>query len=269
MKIKYIILFLLKIKWLAGAAILLAIVFYLISFSEMSDDENFGKSMIGYLGLLAICASLILVKNKLVAMFAARSKYPGMYYTLYDKLGIGTFNTSLSDEYIMDDLYKPQHTTTQFLKDNGLRPEIYISGVSESVLKVIYLSGVLPLVFYYFKRDDLSMYILMAYFVLIVVVSILNDVLKWRVPSGRQPDINFTDSSLFLYDKHIRWNNISDWLYVYKSQIEQERIIISLKEPVGGNTQYNIMLEYLNASAVEILMLLAHYKFRYDRYSPN
>jgi hypothetical protein len=73
------------------------------------------------------CVIIFLFRTILVGLSIKTSRYPDLLYSVLDKLGFTrSIDIALSDS-MMDEIYKPEYPTQEFLQENNLETEISLS----------------------------------------------------------------------------------------------------------------------------------------------
>lgn len=203
------------------------------------------------------------LRKLLVKLYIRKIHYPGVFYSVLDKLGlIKNLEIYLSDE-LLNDMYKPMYSTNQFLRDNNLKSEIGTNKIKTPFLVIVF--GVVIIVFYFlgerFKLNDNPIFEV-AYF-LFIAMNIYFWIKGKRQQNDDDPILFFKESGLGLPNFNLIWNDIYDWRYQQGGKSESPKIFIYYYNADKIQHELMVDLSNYNIDKIDFLLLLTHFKGKY------
>lgn len=202
-------------------------------------------------------------RKLIINIYLKKSLYPGAFYSVLDKLGLTrNLEISLTDD-LLNEIYKPNYSTNQFLNDNNLKTEI---GAKKIQLPFIVLSIGLGLIglFYFgqkFKFQDKPIIFVM------LLLFIAMNIYLWTKGKKQQNDNDpiafFKDSGLELPDTKLNWKDIYDWNYQAGGKNESSKILINYYDSAKNIQEAVADLSQINIDKIDFLLLTTHFKGKY------
>lgn len=219
-----------------------------------------GAIVIGCLSILILFVCAFLLKKNLINYYLKRCKYPREFLSVLEKRGI------MSDLQISwgDDVNKaaeePQVITQRFLADNNLSTK-FGSPQNEWLLPSV-VSAMSAAGLFFFTRDaNIGDNILLIF---IVAALLVGNVYLWthrtKAASNDKKVVSFEAEGLFMNGDKYDWQQIEDW-GVLSSDTSSELEILYNRDGKGQKVLFN--MEQTNASEIELLLLLSHFKAAY------
>lgn len=218
--------------------------------------------------LLISCVfiSCFFIKNVLINSFLKNVQYPGVMFTVLNKLNdTVTANIELTDE-LLDDVYKPAYYKDQFLNDNNLKTDI---GRSKFEFPSAAFAFIFSVALFVFVSSTTSFTKEPLFYLGCLVLMLSNTYYFFSEKkryNDKTPVVRFEDNGIYLEDKLINWESIDDWTFVSGGKYSRAKVVLSFREN-QQEKQETISPEELNADYVEILMLLAFYKANPKEYT--
>lgn len=204
-------------------------------------------------------------RKVIVNAYLGRSKYPGVFYSVLDKLGL-THNLEivLTDD-LLNEIYKPTYSTNNFISDNDLITDIDAKKISLSFTLISIGLGILGLLYLGQKvkfQDNPTLFIAILIFVLI-------NFFLWtkgkKQKNDDEPVVRFTEKSLYLNGQTFDWKSIYDWSYQAGGKNESNNVIINYYDNEQNIQETIANLASMNTDKIDFLLLLTHYKGKYGQ----
>jgi hypothetical protein len=201
----------------------------------------------------------------IVNIYLRKSKYPGVFYSVLDKLGLAeNLEIDLTDN-LLNEIYKPAYSTQEFLNDNNLITDIGEKKISLSLTAISAGLGIVGLLYVGQKtrfQDNPVFFIVLPVFIL------LN--LYWwtkgkKQENDRAPVARFTEKGLYLNNQEFEWKSIYDWGYEPGGKNESAKMIINYYDPEQNIQEAIANLSSLNIDKIDFLLLMTHYKGKYGQ----
>lgn len=240
----------------------LLIGLFIVVFALVSK-ANDGKFLVFEM-LFAIPFILTFFFRKLlINIYLKKTLYPGIFYSVLDKMGL-TQNLDIElSEDLLNEIYKPNYSTTQFLNDNNLKTEI---GSKKIRLPFIGLSiGLAVLGIYYFSQKFKFQDNPLAF--LIPLLFIGTNIYLWakgkKQQSDNEPIAFFKENGLELPNFKLDWKDIYDWNYQAGGKNESDKIIINYYDTDKNIQEAIANLSDINIDKIDFLLLITHFKGKY------
>lgn len=205
---------------------------------------------------------LFVFRKLIVTVCMKKSTYPGVFYSVLDKLKLTEkLEIHLSDE-LLDEIYNPRYSTHQFISDNNLQTAI---GHKKQGLSFLILPVVAGVAIALLNKQPLtSGSTLFTYGLLLL--STLIGLYQWRRYRQQQPDhhplVLFTEKGLILQDKELSWKDIYDWNYEPNSD-KTSKVIVRHYD-AGKNIREDFAdLSKIDIGKIDFLLLMTHFKGKY------
>jgi hypothetical protein len=202
-------------------------------------------------------------RKVIVSVYLRKSKYPGAFYSVLDKLGLThNLEIDLTDD-LLNEIYKPSYSTNEYLRDNALNTEIGEKRISLSLPIISIGLGIFALLYLGQKVKFQNKPLL---FVSIVVFIVLNFYLWTKGKKHKNDDapvVRFTEKGLYLNSQMFDWKSIYDWSYQAGGKNESDKIIINYYGHEQNIEQTIANLSSMNADKIDFLLLMTHYKGKY------
>jgi hypothetical protein len=211
--------------------------------------------------------SCFFIKNILINVFLKKVHYPGIVYTVLNKLNdTAMANIELTDE-LLNDVYKPDYNKEQFLLDNNLRTDI---GRSKFEFPITVFAFVFSVGLFVFVSSTTVFTEKPLYYLWCLILMIANTYYFFyekKTYNDKTPIICFEDKGIHLQDQFLEWINIDDWKFVSNGKYSSAKVVLSYLDSYQQLNQTTITPEELNAGYIDILMLLAFYKANKKEYT--
>jgi len=214
--------------------------------------------------LFAVPFILTFFLRKLVInIYLKRSMYPGVFYSVLDKLGLTrNLEINLTDD-LLNEIYKPNYSTNQFLSDTNLKTEI---GTNKIQLPFTIISIGLGFVglFYFgekFRFQDKPAILIM--FLLFIAMNVYLWTKGKKQQNDNEPIAFFKDAGLVLPGAKLNWKDIYDWSYQAGGKNESSKIIINHYDPDKNIQETVADLSQINIGKIDFLLLMTHFKGKY------
>ncbi len=227
-------------------------VFALVS--KASDGRFFIFEM-----LFAIPFVLTFIFRQIfINIYLKKCMYPGVFYSVIDKLGLTEkIEISLTDE-LLNEIYKPNYSTNQFLNDNNLKTEI---GSKKIKLPFIGLSIGLGIAALYYIGEKFTFQDNPLIFVTPLLFIGIN-IYLWTKGKKQQNDDEpiafFRESGLMLFNTELTWKDIYDWHY--QSSDKSSKIVINHYDGSKNIHETIADLSHLDIDKINFLLLMTHFK---------
>ena len=208
-----------------------------------------------------------LLRKVLVKSYLKRSIYPGALYSVLDKLQLTRgLEIEMSDD-LLNEIYRPAYSTTQFLNDNHLTTTYSNKKLSpnpKQALVVLVLGG---LIFWYlitkftFGEKPL-VFIVLASAALSQVFILFK---KRDEKVDEEIVVNFTENGLWYEGKLIGWKDIYDWSPVTAGKGNPASMLINYYDSEKNVQEEKIDLSTSNLDKIDFLLLMAHFKGKYGQ----
>jgi hypothetical protein len=225
-------------------------------------------------GKLLVLEALILIPFGLSVLFRKiiaskmlrKSNYPGVFFDVLQKMGMTQdLELSITDE-LLEEIYNPNYSTSQFLNDNNLRTEVKPAKLNITLLALILtLPAASILYIAYSKGFGRSTLFLAVSFVLPIIIAAI----KRR---KNQPEIQeeklvvFREKELDLQHQRIAWTRIYDWSSVNTNDDKGgTAIVINYYGPDKNIEEAFVSLATTDTSKIDFLMLMTHFKGKYGK----
>jgi hypothetical protein len=232
----------------------------------------FAKSQNGKLIAIEMPVAIIFVltfffRKLIVNYYLKKSKYPGVFYSVLDKLGMTHhLEIGLTDD-LLNEIYQPTYSTNEFLNDNNINPIIGRKKISTWIVIFTIGSGIVGLIYLSKKikfRDQPFVFIGLAVFIVIAFYA-------WRKLKRQRDDdsayARFTEKGLYINDDMIDWKSIYDWSYEPGHENDTGKIVINYYDKDKNIQEIDASLSSMNTDRIDFLLLLTHYKGKYGQIS--
>jgi hypothetical protein len=230
----------------------------------------FAKSQNGKLIVIEMTVAIVFIltfffRNLIINHYLGKSKYPGVFYSVLDKLGMtNNLEISLTDE-LLNEIYQPNYSTNEFLNDNNLNPTVEKKKFSIWIV-IFTIGSAIGLIFLNRKvmfRDQPFLFIGLAIFIIIAFYI-------WRKKMRQRDDdpayARFTEKGLYINDDMIDWKSIYDWSYEPGHQKNDAgKIVINYYDKDKNIQEIDASLSSMNTDRIDFLLLLTHYKGKYGQ----
>lgn len=199
----------------------------------------------------------------LIIQYLKKSKYPGAFYSVLDKLGlIQNLEIDLTDE-LLNEIYKPGYPTGEFLDDNNLITEI---GEKKIQLPFIKICIGLSIVGFFYFGQKFKFQEKPSLFISLIIFLIMN-VYLWTKGKKQQNDndpvVKFTDKGLYLNSQMFDWKSIYDWSYQAGGKNRSDSVIINFYDKDQNIQEVIANLSIINTDKIDFLLLMTHFKGKY------
>ena len=195
-----------------------------------------------------------------------KCKYPFELNSLIEQIGIGKRIMIQQITFRKESIKNRGSETQEFLKYNFLTPEIWENSTRN--LKGIIISLIILLLCWFFYLNKYFDQIqnqwaigLTALF--FIIIAFTYRAIKLRSKSNKpEPVIIFTESEFIFYSKKVKWSLINDWNLVSGREYSRGQIVIGYQD---SNRRKELIaeLDNLNVKRMDMLLLLAHFKFKF------
>jgi len=258
MKLKRII----QIIQYSNYALLIGLLVVILAFVFKSPDNKVAifEMLFGVFMIISF-----LFRKIMVAYYFKRTPYPGVFYSVLDKLGfMNALDINLTDE-LLSEMYNPAYSTEQFLKDNDLSAEIGKRKFDFPGTALIIILGIVGFVYFERQNDLKNKNLLLISCLAMILVGTYFWIKAKRDHSANEPIVRFTDSGLIITQTKIAWKDIYDWNYLPEGKHEPSYVIINYYDSSGSTSEERIALSELNSSRIEFYLLLTHFKAKYGQ----
>jgi cbb3-type cytochrome oxidase subunit 3 len=214
--------------------------------------------------LFAIPFIMTFIFRKVIINFYLRkSAYPGVFYSVLDKLGLTrNLDIPLTDE-LLNEIYKPSYSTNQFIVDNNLKTEI---GAKKIQLPVVFLCIGLGIAGLFYFGEKFSFQEKPLIFIMIILFVAMN-IYSWTKGKKQQNDNEaiafFKDTELELPSLKLNWKDIYDWSCQAGGKNESDKIIINFYDQDNNIQEATQSLSEINIDKIDFLLLMTHFKAKY------
>ena len=247
----------------SNIALIVGLFIVVLSIVFRSNDGKFlvFEMLFAFPFILGFFFRKLVVKRKL-----RNTKYPGIFYSVLDKLGLThNLEIELTDE-LLNDMYKSSLPTKEFLDDNNLKTEFDRKKPESPWIMIVSTLVFLALIF--FGRNtqtNITPTVAICLFFLIGY-NIYSFIKTKRDFDDNIALLKFTSNGLSIKDRFIDWKDIYDWTYQIASRSEPAKFIINHYHGNDRNIQDSVVsLSEVNINKLDFLMLVAHYKARYGQ----
>lgn len=200
------------------------------------------------------------LRKLIINIYLKKSLYPGAFYSVLDKLGLTrNLEITLTDD-LLNEIYKPNYSTNQFLTDNNLKIEI---GAKKIQLPFIAISIGLGLVGLFYFGQKFKFQEKPIIFIMLLLFIAMNAYL-WtkgkKQQNDNEPIAFFKDSGLELPDTKLNWKDIYDWSYQAGGKNESSKIIINYYDSDKNIQETVADLSQINIDKIDFFLLMTHFK---------
>ncbi len=220
----------------------------------------------GFSLLFVLGAVLLMLKDRFIVWFMKKSAYPGIVYSVVDKMSLYNRTVSYIDDRILDDLHQPEYDTQTFLKRNDLSSTVYMRGnewIDNYPIALFAIGGVVALLLNA-KGVPFSLWWTFPIFILIILINLA---IRYNKPTFHNGVVQYTFMPEYLQSeegKRMYWKHIKDWTYFKQDRYDPERVYLHYTtNDTDGHEDILINITQLSESGEGFLMLLAHYKYKY------
>jgi hypothetical protein len=208
-----------------------------------------------------------LFKKVLIKRFLRKSQYPGVFYSVLDKMRLTKDIDFDLPETLLDEVYKPPYSTERFVADNKLVTEIGPKR-PEKVFNVMCLTlGTAWLIYSVqrFRFQDKPFLFAGSLFLIGLPIYLWSKT-RTEPPAEGKPLVRFRSEGLYVNELRLNWKNIYDWNCVAGKDGVQQVVINFYDE--DRNIQETIAnLPAINSDKIDFLILLTHFKGKYGQTS--
>jgi len=243
-------------------AIVIGLFIVVLSFVAKQKDDKVNI----FLMVFALPFIFSFFFRKLVInRFLKSSKYPGVFYSVLDKMHLTeNLEITLTDD-LLNEIYKPSYTTQEFLEENNLKTKIGRSKLHFPLILLVLAGSVFGLVYLgktiNIQEKPFSFISLLG----LVILNIFFFFKEKKHQNDKEPLVRFEKTGLFVHDFQITWDTIYDWEYYQGSKDSNSRMTIHYYNQDKLPTEYIIHIGELNTDKLELLMLLTHFKAKYGQ----
>lgn len=246
----------------SNLAIFIGLFIVVLSFVAKQKDDKVNIFLIVF--ALPFIFSFLL-RMVLINSFLKKSKYPGVFYSVLDKMHLTeNLEITLTDD-LLNEIYKPSYTTQEFLEENNLKTEIGRSKLHFPIILLILAGSVFGLM-YLGKtiniQDEPFSFILV---IGLVIINIFFFFKEKKHQNDKHPIVRFEKTGLFVQDFLITWDTIFDWEYYQGGKDSNSLITIHYYNQNKMPAEYIMHIGELNSEKLEILILLTHFKAKYGQ----
>jgi len=246
----------------SNAALIAGLLIGLFAFISKAKDGKF------FLLELFFAVPFILTfffRKLIINIYLKRTLYPGVFYSVVDKLGLAhNLEITLTDE-LLNEIYKPAYSTDQFLSDNNLKTEIGINKIKLPFIgiSIIVCAGSL---FYFgqqYKFEDEPL--LFVGLLIFISAGIFAWIKGKKKQNDNEPVVIFKKNELVFYDQNIGWKDIYDWTFTSDGNNNSEKIIINYYDAEKNIAEIIVQLSQLKIGKIDFLLLMTHFKGKYGQ----
>ncbi len=208
----------------SNMALVIGLLIIVFAFVAKSPD---GKILIFELLFSMPFILSFIFRQVIITQYLKKSKYPGVFFSVIEKLGL-TKNTELNlPDHLLDDMYKPSYSTAQFLNDNNLKTEIGLKKVNTPFEILILMLSIIAFFYvgekYTFRQNPVA-------FIVMLILIVISGILLVKNKS-QENDVNavlkFTEKGILSQNNSYDWKNIYDWSYKPEGRGDSVVIIIN------------------------------------------
>jgi len=199
-----------------------------------------------------------LIRNKL-----GKTRYPGALYAVLDKMLLThKLDIELTDE-MLNEMYKPAYSTSEFLADNELETEIGEKKVSLAMPILSTVASVTAFIYFSSRINFGKEPFLLISFLAFVAISIFSWLKLKKQKNDGMPVLMFKETGLHFHKDVYPWKSIYDWNVQPGGRNESDYFIISYYDEAGNIHETFIHISNLNIDKIEFLLLMTHFKGKY------
>lgn len=243
-----------------------ALIFGLfIAVFALVSKTNGGKFLVFEM-LFAIPFILAFFFRKLIInIYLKKSLYPGVFYSVLDKMGLTqSLYISLTD-VLLDEIYKPNYSTNQFLSDNNLKTAI---GAKKIQLPFVAFSIALAVLGVYYLSRKINFQNNPLVFIMPLLFIVMN-IFLWtkgkKQQNDNEPIAFFKEGGLELPKLKLNWKKIYDWNYQAGGKNESDKIVINYYDAENNIQDAVVNLSEINIDKIDFLLLITHFKGKHGQ----
>ena len=211
--------------------------------------------------ILIITTILMLLFRLFFAPWALqRSEDPGLLYSTLETLD----KTSLwfAQRYKPEESYKPYFSTSQFLTENDLSPDIGYGKASAYLFPLLIIPNLAAAWFVYARSHQIWIAVAILGTNVFLVLQLAK---RRRQALDPNPVISFTEQGLRIQDDNLPWKDIYEWQFVAGGKNERSKYVISYTNSETGIADKVVELPGLNTNRVDFLLLLIYFKSKFGQ----
>ena len=217
--------------------------------------------------IVSLCALMViafLLKLNLIRLYLKKCKYPYEFLSVLEQLKL-TNDIQINWGDLINGPEKSQLYTQQFLEDNNLATEIGERKKNPIPLVLMLVGSSLFGLLYFSQKTSLKSQPVI--FIMLGLI-LFSGLYLWskakKTENSDSPLLLFTGKGLTLDGITYHWNNIKTWIYEGGGENSKGQIVISYENAGGGYSLVNADLDLLNIDKLDMLLLLTHFKAKYD-----
>jgi hypothetical protein len=231
-----------------------------IAFVSKAPDNKF---IIFEMAIVVPLIMTFFLRKVIINTYLRKTKYPGVFYSVMDKIGLTrNLDIFLSDE-LLDEIYKPGYTTNEFLNDNNLVTDIGPKKTTLSYPGILVLLGTGILVFAQLRAEPGNRTTLFIAGIGQVVIGIFLWTKIKKHVNDPHPVVKFEENGLYLDNRLISWRNIYDWNYQPGGDNDGAYVIINYYDEDRNIHETIVRLNTMDTDKIDFLLLLIHYKGKF------
>jgi hypothetical protein len=204
-------------------------------------------------------------RKLIINIYLKRTPYPGIFYSVLDKLGLAhNLGITLTDD-LLNEIYKPVYTTGQFLSDNNLKTEIGINKIKLPFIGLLIALSIVGL--FYFSKQYTFKENPMIFVGLFIFIGM--GIFLWirgkKQQNDNDPVVIFTNTHLNLYEEKISWKDIYDWNYITDGKNESGKIVINYYDKEKSINEAMVSFSQIKVDKIDFLLLMTHFKGKYGQ----
>lgn len=226
-----------------------------------------GSSNVFFLWVGVIIIASFFLRNSLLKLFLARSKYPGAFYSVAEKLGLNEKVEIELTQELLDDIYNPSFSQEEFINENNLHTSY--SGIRNAeIARYFFMASFAVIGVYVFPYLDTTVHP----GVWILSSGLFNYGMyrftKKFILSKEESHLVFGREGLEYGNFQVKWNHIVDWEVPGSNSIySNKNVVVSYYNDENNLESFTIKIPEVNASLVEILLMFYHGKSTWSKQS--
>jgi hypothetical protein len=240
------------------------ILLLFISFVAKQKDGWINYIVFG-ISVVSVCSYF--VRRLLITNFLKRTRYPGVFYSVLDKMKLNhKLEIPLTDE-LLNDIYRPAYTTNEFVADNQLKTEI--GSNKFPYVYIVLIIGFSSLGLLYFASKLTSETMPIGFSLSVIGLLIASGIAyKSRSPhNDPKPIAIFSENEFKVRGTAIQWGDLFDWAYYHDRKGFESTVTLHYYSADKTITnELKVFLSELNISHIDFMLLLTHFKAKYGDY---
>ena len=217
--------------------------------------------IITIIAVLIVFTLIFFLKLKMINFYLNRCKYPYEFLSVLEQLEL---MDDLEISWSREGARNSNHLTKQFLDDNNLVTEIGKRKIDSPFIIFMCFASVVAFVYFGYKDPFPGKSLLMVILIIWMALSFYFLARMNRRSNDTDPILIFNEKALFYEDQKIAWNKIDSWK-VKDGPGESERYIVINYNDIRNVKEYiKVPLHNLNIDRIDALLLLTHFKTKYE-----